>query len=311
MPEQVRERVAQPVEESTRTPETTPTGGVSPSAGVCLNCGTRLTGAYCAQCGQRLTNTDLTLREFLTDTTAELANWEGRIPQTLRTLFSRPGLLTLEFLAGRRARWLPPLRVYLICSLAYFLAAPFAEALTGRSGRQMAQVTITNADGGKTITPETRREIEQGIPARLFGAERLVRAASDPVQLNRAVGASYPKAMFILLPVFALLTNIAWRRVLPRYPAHLYLALHVHAAMFGALAIATFATAFVRSDKLAIMIGLAGLAYAVWYVLASFRRVFGQSWSRTILKAIPLGAVYLLSLGVVSVGILGYVLATI
>ena len=86
----------------------------------CLNCGAALTGAYCARCGQKATRPDLTLGGFLHETTHELAHWDGKVPATLKTLFLKPGQLTIDFLAGRRARWLSPLRVYLICSVAFF-----------------------------------------------------------------------------------------------------------------------------------------------------------------------------------------------
>jgi Protein of unknown function (DUF3667) len=86
----------------------------------CLNCGRVLTGQYCAGCGQKKRDFDPTLREFLHETTQEPSNWDGKIPNTLRALFFNPGRLTLDVLAGRRARWLMPLRVYLICSLAFF-----------------------------------------------------------------------------------------------------------------------------------------------------------------------------------------------
>lgn len=97
----------------------------------CLNCGAQLTGEYCGSCGQRkvVGQGDLTLREFLEDTTQELAHWEGKVPQSLKTLFLKPGQLTLDFLAGRRARWLPSLRIYLICSVAYFLSVAFAAGV--------------------------------------------------------------------------------------------------------------------------------------------------------------------------------------
>jgi hypothetical protein len=83
----------------------------------CLNCGAPLTGPYCAHCGQKKPHTDLTFRELLREATQELAQWDGKIPGTLRALFFKPGLLTVDFLAGRRARWLAPLRVYLISGL--------------------------------------------------------------------------------------------------------------------------------------------------------------------------------------------------
>ncbi len=237
----------------------------------CLNCGRPLNGPYCAGCGQKRQRTDLTLREFLHEATHELTNWDGKIPSTLKALFFRPGVLTDDFLAGRRARWLSPLRVYLLCSLAFFVSKPMAEAISHRSGRQIATITITNPDGSTTLTPEMLEELEGGLPARIFGRERLVRAIVNYEQWNREIDALLPKAMFILLPMFALLTMLAWRRRLRRYPAHLYFALHIHSAWFGAMAVLTIATAFVPSPVVAGLIGAVTVAYVVGYALLAAR----------------------------------------
>jgi Protein of unknown function (DUF3667) len=99
----------------------------------CLNCGRPLTGPYCAECGQKQRDTDPTLREFLHETSAEFTQWDGKIPSTLKTLFLEPGGLTEDFLAGRRVRWLQPLRLYLICSLAFFVSKPVGQAISNRS----------------------------------------------------------------------------------------------------------------------------------------------------------------------------------
>jgi len=47
---------------------------------------------------------------------------------SLRLLLFRPGALTTEYLSGRRVRFLPPLRLYLICSVAYFLVSSLTPA---------------------------------------------------------------------------------------------------------------------------------------------------------------------------------------
>ena len=273
----------------------------------CLNCGAALAGPYCARCGQKQPNTDLTVREFVRDATAELTNWEGKIPATLKALFLKPGLLTLDYLAGRRARWLPPLRLYIICSLAYFVSKPLVERITHQSAREMARISITDSGGSTRLTPEGRRELEQGLPARIFGVERLERAAANSGKLNQEIESALPKATFVLLPIFALLTRVAWRRKRWRYPAHLYLALHLHAAWFGVLTVATVLTAFVPLAGAGI-IAVAATAYVLWYSLATVRRVFGDSWARTIAKAASVAIAYVLSLGIVSFSMLAYAL---
>jgi Protein of unknown function (DUF3667) len=274
----------------------------------CLNCGQPLTGAYCAGCGQKKLSLDLTLREFVQETTHELAHWDGKIPSTLKALFFKPGLLTLDFLGGRRARWLMPLRLYLICSIAYFLSGPLMEAITHRSQREMAKITIKNSDGTTQLTPEYREEVAQGWPARLFGMEVLERAAADPAQVNREIGLVLPKAMFLLVPVFAGLTMVMWWRKQPRYPAHLYLALHLHAAWFGALALLTIVVGLIPFTVVEVLAGLATFAYVVSYGILTVRRVFDDSWPITLLKATAVTAVYGVFFFVMSLALLGYVL---
>jgi hypothetical protein len=276
--------------------------------GACLNCGAELTGPYCASCGQKTPHVDVDLREFLQEATHELTNWEGKVPHTLKALFLQPGLLTLDFLAGRRARWLSPLRLYLICSLAYFVSDPLVESITHRSARELAKITVTSPDGRLTLSPEGREQIEGSQIGRIFGRERLERAIANYGEFDHALDTAYPKAMFLLLPLFALLTNVAWRDKMPRYPAHLYLALHLHAAWFGALAISTVVTVFASTTWL-IMFGFVALAYSVGYGLFALRRVFDESWGRTIAKAAAIGAVYSAFLYAVSLGMLGYAIA--
>jgi hypothetical protein len=272
----------------------------------CLNCGAALTGAYCARCGQKATRPDLTLGGFLHETTHELTHLDGKVPATLKTLFLKPGQLTIDLLAGRRARWLSPLRVYLICSVAFFGGRLLLEEMGLRTPRDMAQVSFDDRTTTGPLTAEERAVIEKGPLGRIFGVDRLERAAADPKRLNRAFDTSFPRAMFILLPLFALLTNVAWRKARPGYPAHLYAALHIHAAAFGSLLIFSTAIGFIRSDTAAVIPFAVWLAYLVWYGLTALRRLFGDSWPVTLLKAAVVGIAYWACFSAVALGLLAY-----
>src|SRR5215469_6728606 len=89
----------------------------------CDNCGAAVTGRYCAACGQRLEPPLHTLWHFIAVTTEDLTHTDSRLWRTLGALLCRPGYLTREFLAGRRARYLPPVRLYLVISVVFFLWA--------------------------------------------------------------------------------------------------------------------------------------------------------------------------------------------
>ncbi len=87
----------------------------------CLNCGALVRGRYCIDCGQ-VTDTHVpTLAEVVGDTITSLFNLDSRLWRTVLTLFFAPGRLTLDFLAGKRARYVPPLRLYLVMSVVLFL----------------------------------------------------------------------------------------------------------------------------------------------------------------------------------------------
>lgn len=87
----------------------------------CLNCGALLVGEYCARCGQHVKHhvhsTWETVKEFFED----LFHTDQRLWRTLVPLTFRPGLLTLEYLRGRRVSFTPPFRLYIVLSLIFFV----------------------------------------------------------------------------------------------------------------------------------------------------------------------------------------------
>ncbi|MDH3647354.1 MAG: DUF3667 domain-containing protein [Gammaproteobacteria bacterium] len=88
---------------------------------VCQNCRTTLNGQYCAQCGQRDKNQIISLWELLRDLVGDLFEVDSRVWRTLAPLLFKPGRLTIEYLRGRRVHYTPPLRLYLVTSLIFFL----------------------------------------------------------------------------------------------------------------------------------------------------------------------------------------------
>ena len=87
----------------------------------CLNCGTELSGQYCGTCGQRARGRLISLWELLQDAFGDLFEVDSRLWRTLIPLLIRPGKLTLDYLEGRRARYMPPFRMYLVLSILFFL----------------------------------------------------------------------------------------------------------------------------------------------------------------------------------------------
>ena len=91
----------------------------------CLNCGSPLTGQYCGNCGQRARSRLISIWELLRDAFGDLFELDSRLWQTLVPLMISPGQLTKDYLEGRRARFMPPFRTYLVLSILFFVIAFF------------------------------------------------------------------------------------------------------------------------------------------------------------------------------------------
>lgn len=290
------------------------TGGPGPNvAGTerrCLNCDAPLTGEFCGSCGQRVRSRNPTLREFVDDVVGDVFHWDGKFPATLKALLLKPGLLTEDFLAGRRARWLSPLRLYLICSVAYFLSGPVMERLTGYSGKAVARLELsadsTDLEDLRLLQDSAAfvnaPEIRDNPIVRAIGADKAFMLANNGVMLKDIVAEAFPRAMFVLLPFFAFLTWIAWRSSGLLFPAHVAFALHVHAAWFAALVVPKLVEPLptllpVRAAPaglaLIVMAQLAILAYSTWYVIVACRRALGGTTNQILVRTTLVGLVYL------------------
>jgi len=140
----------------------------------CLNCGTALTGQYCGSCGQRARSRLISIWELLQEAFGDLFELDSRLWRTLIPLAIRPGRLTRDYLQGRRARYMPPFRSYLVLSIVFFLVAFFdpreqfsiffaTEEVPTESPPAEAQST-TPAPGAEEIRRQVFDDLaEQGI----------------------------------------------------------------------------------------------------------------------------------------------------
>jgi hypothetical protein len=145
----------------------------------CLNCGAHLRGQYCGSCGQRARSRLISLWELVRDAFGDLFELDSRLWRTLVPLVIRPGRLTHDYLQGRRARYMPPFRMYLVLSLLFFLVAFFDPSETFGifyDPQTLEEAADEERREAAEIAAEVRRDIaEEGIivgePADTAGTE--------------------------------------------------------------------------------------------------------------------------------------------
>ncbi len=160
-------------------------------------------GAYCPSCGQDTRERLPTFAQFMREATGRYVALDGKLWKTLVALLFRPGLLTREYLAGRRRRYIGPARLFLVSSLVLFAALRFvSESIniedavqfepetaprsgvesdeTDRAGRRPEAETRRSSVGVGALA-QADREVQRPSPRGEAGADPRRRVALRPV----------------------------------------------------------------------------------------------------------------------------------
>lgn len=117
----------------------------------CPNCGAVVGGHFCANCGQEAILHHASTREFLHEFIGHYVALEGKLWGTVMRLLFRPGALTLEYIRGRRVRFVQPLRLYLTLSLLFFAIMKFSGGFNPGVGEEDKLETAVAAGAASAV----------------------------------------------------------------------------------------------------------------------------------------------------------------
>jgi hypothetical protein len=287
-----------------------PLAADAPRAQPCANCGNPVTQRYCGACGQTLDSPVHSVWQFTREATEDLTHADSRLLRTLHALLLRPGQLTAEFLAGRRVRYLPPLRLYLVVSVLFFLVASSVQTRLA-----VLELDSANRTDYKVVPLDEQRELQraQGETAeqrldRLCGDMQYSgpgegwigphlnaachKAMADNFHsLQEAFFHNLPRAMFLFMPLLATLMTLLYWRPRRYYIEHLLLCVHNHACAFLVFTLLLLLSHFgPRIPGLGWLV----FGYFAWYLYRSMRVVYGQGGGRTLAKLAFIACFYFL-----------------
>jgi hypothetical protein len=279
----------------------------------CANCNVPVSGKYCHECGQATALHPPSIGEFLHEFVGHYVALESKLWQTLKLLVLKPGKLTLEYLAGRRVRYIEPLRVYLTFSLIFFALFKFMGEDHNVGNVHVKGVPIIKEDPQDTARREQRGKalaaVKQGEQPTGAQAARAADAAGaanegepgglekfiDTVvdhrdKLKKAFFGYVPYAVFALMPVFALYLKLLYFRSHRRYGEHLLFALHANAFAYLMLTLLLLLPAFIP------YVGTVLFLWLAFYLPIAMRRVYGGSRIKTFLRWVVLMCLHVLSM---------------
>ena len=278
-------------------PPTNDAAATPPALPSCPNCGSSKVEAFCAHCGeQQLSNRHLSLGAIARDAAQDVVGVDGRVPRTIWALITKPGLLTREFIDGRRGRYSKPLALFLVLNLVFFVVQPH----TG-----MLRYSLGNYIGSET-------DVNDGLTARMV-QEKLAKSgetrASYEKRFNSTLDNQKKSMLLFAVPVFAMVMAIVFAGTRRYFVEHVVFAVHTYAFLLLVLTIGVSLFFYTVSGWL-LMAELAGaperirslfetepglvtvvLMALVTYLTLAIRRAYGGSWRAAIVRGVVLSFV--------------------
>lgn len=243
----------------------------------CPNCGIQLAAqfAYCPACGQGTDRRIDSFNEISKDFLEEYFSFDSKVFKSLLPLLYKPGFLTDEYVQGRRARYIPPLRMYLTISLLAFLMLAVNKPRQTRYEAASAEIT---ADEMAEIRKNV--EAENAVDALTGGGPAAEQFWND------FFGSTLPKLFFVMVPFYALILAALYRRRSRYYVEHLVFSLHFHSFVFVVLLLYMLVSSYVFRGMASLNMALMGLlAMAILvYLFAALKKVYQQDYLKTTVK---------------------------
>lgn len=124
----------------------------------CPNCGAEVHGRYCHECGQDQKHYRVSVKHIMDDFASTYLTVDSKLFRSIIPLLFKPGHLTNEYLAGKRASLIRPLRMYLFASFVFFLVLSLSDNNFINVGGDKSEVaTADSAVVDSTVTQLDRQ----------------------------------------------------------------------------------------------------------------------------------------------------------
>ena len=159
---------------------------------VCLNCGSDVIGRYCHVCGQENIEPKETFGGLVKHFFYDITHFDGNFFSSAKYLLFKPGFLSAEYVKGRRASYLHPIRMYVFTSAFFFLVFFSMYHLDSKkkSGKELddtAEMDRNIADRSTQAIKDAIKESDRSDAIRKGdSALAVISSQGDTSQMTRA-----------------------------------------------------------------------------------------------------------------------------
>jgi len=269
----------------------------------CPNCGESVIQDFCPSCGQAAQDRRGPLFGLLGEFIQEFFALDGRHLRTVANLWI-PGRLTQLYLEGKRASYAPPVRIYLVTSLVFFLLVGYPVPDADHCNLYVGDVLIGRDEPVpgltdlKLETVDNSTQFGRWFTHRFLPSNETLQAMAPQQLLDGFFGSLeriVPTTLIFFVPILALALKLLYIRRPFYYVDHVVFGLHFQSALFQAFVLVYFLNAAGLAKLvhpfLPYLIAF-GLMLSVYLIMA-LKRVYAQGWIRTGLKTGILALLYI------------------
>ena len=261
----------------------------------CPSCGSAIATTYCPVCGERSRDPrELTLRGLLGQAFEAFTNIDGRLLHSFRNLATRPGVLTVAFLEGRRKPYLGPFALFVVANVVFFAVESMTRGL----------VFSTPLDSHLHTQPWSALMLPI-VSSRLLAQHTTLEAYAP--RFDGAIALHARSLVLLMAFAFAPLPALLFRSDRQPFAAHAVFSLHFYAFLLLLLTIGSLVPAagmpfgFARSgsERLDAVLSISLTLLSAVYLYFATGVVYGGTRGGRVLRAAAL------TIGAVAI-VLGY-----
>ncbi len=277
---------------------------------------------YCAYCGQENHTHKLPVGHFVMELIESLTHFDTKFFQTFVDLVWKPGLVIKNYNDDKRARYFPPVRIYFFTSFIFFLILSYSvqdkvettsEVIAngiknpsrdslGNSHllvnnkdlssqyfvlKDIHNLSISQIDSVNTLQHKNLNWLDKHI---FLSLVKIRNGELSFTELYNKFIKYFSYALFILMPLFALILKIFYQKRNYFYAEFLVFSIYFHTFIFGASSIYLLLEKLFKFQNLlpSMVLNVASFIY----LYLSLKRVFNNSVLKTIYKTLLLAFVY-------------------
>lgn len=277
----------------------------------CKNCDAKLEGAFCHRCGQSSRDTTQSFGKFVKAYFENTFQVDGRLFSTLKLLLFKPGKLSLEFINGHIVKYVHPMKLFLFCSIFLFAVIWMVYERTTKEENAKMNISQTemdmyNTDSRHEYITKKMESVVNGIKDSIKKNQTFTISDTNNVYLKKietlnqiitkdykkdfekvtvnALKRDLPFVFMLLMPLYAFILKLFFRRSYRSYLPHFVFATHLNTFMLILMTLLTF-TRF-GADWVKVVASGVGLVVFVGYIIVASRLFYKQSWTKSVLKSL-------------------------